>query len=280
MKLHRLRSYEEYEIHLQKSKGEIVKHQEFLSRYTPNRRVSFKVPGYSYTAGRQVDFEVDFQHAGESGPVNWRERVACPITYFNNRMRATFHLYDIEMAPYSDANIYITEQVTPIFKYFEQRYENVTGSEYMGERIPFGTLDKNGVRNENLCALTFRDESFDTLISLDVLEHIPTYEQAFAECVRVLKPGGRMLWSVPFIASSKKNFIRARIVNGEVVHDHPPEYHGDPMSKDGVLCFQHFGWEMLDQLREAGLSDAYAVCFHSVEFGYLGGEQFIFVGIK
>ncbi len=37
---------------------------------------------------------------------------------------------------------------------------------------------------------------------------------------------------------------------------------------------------MLDQVREAGFKDAYALCFHSSEFGYLGDEQFIFVATK
>lgn len=280
MRIHRIRSCEEFAAHTARNKNTIEQHRSYLEKITPHEQVPFMVPGYSYTAGKQVGFLVDFQHSGNSGQVNWRERVCCPETYFNNRMRATFHLFDLEMEPYPDSRIYITEQVTPIYTYFSGKFPDTVGSEFLGDRLPFGSIDKNGVRNETLCALSFPDRSFDILISLDVLEHIPDYELAFKECARVLKDGGKMMWSVPFLPCSRSNVIRARIENGEIVHMLPPEYHGDPLSSDGVLCFQHFGWEMLDQMRGAGFRDAYAMCYHSIEFGYLGENQFIFVAVK
>lgn len=280
MRIYRIHSYDEFTVHAAKNRQSVDLHEAYLKRATPDIQKTFTVPGYSYTAGKQVDFLVDFQHSGDSGRVNWRERVCCPETHFNNRMRATFHLFDIEMAPYSDIKLYITEQITPIYTYFANKFPNTVGSEFLGEQLPFGSVNKDGVRNETLCALSFPDQSFDTLISLDVLEHIPDYEQAFKECARVLKDGGKMMWSVPFIPNSPTNLVRAKIKRGEVVHIQPPEYHGDPLSGDGVLCFQHFGWQMLDQMRSAGFSDAYALCYHSTEFGYLGGEQFMFVAIK
>lgn len=280
MKIFRIRSFDEFVAHKTRGEKYLDKHLTYLKSVMPDSERTFTVTGYSYTAGKQVEFIVDFKHSGAAGEVNWRERVCCPETYFNNRMRATFHLFDIEMEAYSDAKIYITEQITPIYTYFADKFPNTVGSEFLGDQLPFGSVNKNGVRNETLCALSFPDQSFDTLVSLDVLEHIPDYEQAFRECARVLKEGGRMMWSVPFIPSSSTNLIRAKIDNGEIVHIQPPEYHGDPLSGDGVLCFQHFGWQMLDQVRAAGFRDAYALCYHSIEFGYLGGEQFIFVAIK
>jgi len=280
MRIYRIRSYEEFVAHAARNKTASDQHQSYLRKITPLEQVPFTVPGYSYTAGRQVDFLVDFQHSGNSGQVNWRERVCCPKTYFNNRMRATFHLFDLEMAPYPDSRIYLTEQVTPIYSYFADRFPGTVGSEFLGDHLPLGSVDENGVRNETLCALSFPDRTFDILISLDVLEHIPEYELAFGECARVLRDGGRMMWSVPFIPSSRCNIVRAKIENGQIVHILPPEYHGDPLSSDGVLCFQHFGWEMLGQMRNAGFRDVYALCYQSSEFGYLGGEQFIFVAIK
>jgi hypothetical protein len=280
MNIFRIRSYAEYCTHAARNKQSIDEHIAYLEKVLPNTQKVFSVSGYSYTAGKQVQFLVDFQHSGDSGTVNWRERVCCPETYFNNRMRATFHLFDIEMEPYTDIRLYITEQVTPIYKYFLDKFPNTTGSEFLGDELSFGGINKNGVRNETLCALSFPDQSFDALVSLDVLEHIPDYEQAFRECARVLKDGGKMMWSVPFIPSSPSNFVRAKIERGEIVHIQPPEYHGDPLSGNEILCFQHFGWEMFDQMRAAGFRDSYALCYHSREFGYLGGEQFMFVAIK
>lgn len=46
-------------------------------------------------------------------------------------------------------------------------------------------------------ALDFADESFDLVTALDVIEHVENDRQAFAEISRVLRPGGRLLISVP-----------------------------------------------------------------------------------
>ncbi len=282
MKIYRLRSLNDFLLHQRRNSLAISNHNTFLKDSTPvDSREPFNVHGYSYTAHREVDFLVDFQHAGDSGGVVWRERVCCPETAFNNRMRATFHLFDIEMGAYHDSEIYLTEQITPIFTYFSSKYANVTGSEFLGDKVPYGTCDERGIRNETLCALTFSDETFEAVVSLDVIEHIPDYYSAFKECFRVLKPGGKLMWSVPFSPSLETNYVLARLINGEVEYVvNPPHYHGDPLSPEGILCYTLFGWEMLNQVRTIGFKDVYALCFQSIEFGYLGGEQFIFIAIK
>lgn len=280
MRLHRLRSYEDFLEYRTRESSALEHHWSVIRKSVPSDRSAFTIGGYSYTAGKQVSFLVDYQHAAAGGDVLWRERVCCPLTGFNNRMRSTFHIFDIEAEAYPDSSIYVTEQLTPIYDYFRKRYPNVVGSEYLGSTVPYGTTNANGIRNESLCELTFPDESFDVLVSLDVLEHIPDYTVAFRECCRVLKPKGRMLWSVPFVPMAEKNIVRARLTGDGIEHLHPPEFHGDPLSADGILCFTHFGWEMLAQVLAAGFADAYAICFHSLEFGYLGGWQFLFFARK
>jgi SAM-dependent methyltransferase len=39
-------------------------------------------------------------------------------------------------------------------------------------------------------ALTFEDESFDTICSTECFEHDPEYEQSFQKIIKMLKPGG------------------------------------------------------------------------------------------
>lgn len=45
--------------------------------------------------------------------------------------------------------------------------------------------------------LPFVSDSFDTVSMLDVLEHVPGPEKALLEADRVLRPGGRLILSVP-----------------------------------------------------------------------------------
>lgn len=49
--------------------------------------------------------------------------------------------------------------------------------------------------------LPFRDGSCDTLLAIEVLEHVPNPSQCVAEFARVLVPGGRLLATVPFMAA-------------------------------------------------------------------------------
>lgn len=49
------------------------------------------------------------------------------------------------------------------------------------------------VRNIDLTKIRAPDASFDCIVSLSVLEHIPAIERALKEMYRVLAPGGRLL---------------------------------------------------------------------------------------
>jgi len=46
--------------------------------------------------------------------------------------------------------------------------------------------------------LPFADASFDHIVSFEVLEHVFNLEEVLAELMRVLKPGGMLLFSIPF----------------------------------------------------------------------------------
>lgn len=67
---------------------------------------------------------------------------------------------------------------------------------------PFGTwrsvLRRAGAHLRDLDAtrLPFAEATFDAVIALSVLEHIPDIERAIAELHRVLKPGGHLLLTI------------------------------------------------------------------------------------
>lgn len=245
---------------------------------------NFTVEGYCYPCRSWVNLSVDFLYAEEIGGErvpNWRERLVCPDCGLNNRMRAVIQLAEEGFRLQKSSNIYLTEATTSLYRWFANRYPRVVGSEYLGDSVPLGGMNQDGLRNEDVTRLSFVDGELDLIASFDVFEHVPDFKQAFRECQRVLKTGGRLFFTVPFRRNSEANIVRARLhPNGRIEHLLPPQYHGNPIDPEGCLAFYVFGWEMLDQLRDIGFADVEANLYWSSELGYLGEEQIAFVAVK
>jgi SAM-dependent methyltransferase len=71
--------------------------------------------------------------------------------------------------------------------------------------------------------LEFRDASFDAAYSISVLEHIPGDGDslAMAELVRVVRPGGHVIFTVPFANQYRETFVAERV--------YEREYSGEPV---------------------------------------------------
>ena len=69
--------------------------------------------------------------------------------------------------------------------------------------------------------LPFPAESFDTILSNDVMEHIKEPEMAWSEMARVLRPHGKLIFSVPFLYG---------------VHEAPHDYHRWTAFKLRAFC--------------------------------------------
>lgn len=125
-------------------------------------------------------------------------------------------------------------------------------SEYFGDAYKSGDMVE-GRRHEDLQALSFSDNSLDLVMSSDVMEHMPEPYAAHAEIFRVLKPGGRHIFTVPYSRLLAVDQVRAKIVDGEIVYLEEKAFHGDPVRPDeGVLVWTIFGLNMLDRLRSIG----------------------------
>jgi SAM-dependent methyltransferase len=109
---------------------------------------------------------------------------------------------------------------------------------------------KDGAICEDITGLRFHDGSFDLIVSSEVLEHVPRLDKAFSETARVLRPRGVHLFTVPPRARTRK---RAEIVGGEIIHIEPPEYHLDPLSREGILAFWDIGPDLTSAFSASGL---------------------------
>ena len=197
---------------------------------------------------------------------SFREGLLCEACRCNGRQRAAAALLFADGTP---GATYVTEQASPVYLALRRRVPRLVGSEFASwrqrlqlsawlwrQRIPAW------VRHADVTALPFATARFDAVLSLDVLEHVPDYRAALREFARVLRPGGTCVLSVPFYFDHERTATLARIdAAGRIEHLQPPEYHGDPLG-GGVLCFHHFGWDLLAAMREAGFADAEAVRMH------------------
>ncbi|MBP6455163.1 MAG: class I SAM-dependent methyltransferase [Chitinophagaceae bacterium] len=86
--------------------------------------------------------------------------------------------------------------------YKDEILNSTTVTEYIGLDI------ENPIYNDDIfkpdvfwdgLKIPFEDNTFDSIILFEVLEHTDFPEQIISECFRVLKPKGKLLFSVPFI---------------------------------------------------------------------------------
>jgi SAM-dependent methyltransferase len=258
-------------------------YERFLEEvYAPAEQ--WTLPGICQGCDRVIGLLVDKHYGGGGSAINWRERLECPNCRLNNRQRFMAHLVRDALASRREGGAlrtYLHEQTTPFFTWAQRSLPGeVIGSEYLGHDIPGGT-EVDGIRHEDALALSFDDASLDVIISTDVLEHVPDLEAAIEEAARVMRPGGRFLFSTPFFSTSDTSVQRAELRDGEVVHLLEPHFHGNPISDEGSLVFFDHGWDIFDTLRRHGFADAYLVGYWSALYGYLGdGLQVVFAATR
>ncbi len=156
--------------------------------------------------------------------------------------------------------------------------ESYITSEYFGEQHTSGDL-VNGARHENLMKTSFASKSLDLIISSDVFEHIPDPYRAFNELRRILRIGGRHIFTVPYYQDCFRGEVRAKIKDGKTVNYMEAQYHLDPQNPEGILVYNIFSIEMLVKLEKLGFeNNLYKL--YSPTYGILGNNGVIFESIR
>jgi SAM-dependent methyltransferase len=132
--------------------------------------------------------------------------------------------------------------------------QNYVGTHYF-PNFPLGQTHSTGWRNEDLENLTFGNETFDLMITQDVMEHIFNPARAFSEIARTLKKGGAHIFTVPIVNKEKPSKINAKKdEHGNVLILGTPEYHGNPVDNQGSLVTMYWGYNICDFiLKHSGL---------------------------
>ncbi|HZP65236.1 MAG TPA: methyltransferase domain-containing protein [Rudaea sp.] len=142
----------------------------------------------------------------------------------------------------------------PLAAHLRRRARRAMLSEFFADAAP-GT-ERGGVRCEDVQQLSYADSSFDLATCTEVLEHVPDDAAAFAELRRVLRPGGRLLFTVPL--HDAPTLERARLSGNGVEHLAAPVYHRDPLRAGaGILAFRDYGRDIVERLRRAGFTEAW-----------------------
>ncbi|RUL86942.1 class I SAM-dependent methyltransferase [Tautonia sociabilis] len=122
-------------------------------------------------------------------------------------------------------------------------------SEFREGAAPGSVVD--GVPSETLERLSYDDASIDLMISSETLEHVPDLDAALVEIRRVLRPGGRHVFTVPMLPGVPETFRRATLLpDGSVEPLGPMVCH--PGGDWGYPVFTEIGADFPERLRRAG----------------------------
>ena len=171
----------------------------------------------------------------------------------------------VHVGDLADLDAYELSSGGAVLAHLRRRCRSVACSELFDGVAP-GSL-RDGIRCEDVQRLTFADGSFDLCTSTEVFEHVPDDRAGFRELHRVLRLGGRLVFTVPM--GGDTTVERARLVDGEVAHLLPPAWHGDRLTGAGtVLVYRDYGSDIVRRLRECGFADALLHAPRSDAFGH------------
>jgi SAM-dependent methyltransferase len=140
----------------------------------------------------------------------------------------------------------------PLVRWLQPRVPSLKTSEYFPDTLP-GT-ERGGVTCQDVQSLTYADETFDVCTSTEVFEHFENDVAGFCEMFRVLRPGGRLIFTVP-LDLNHRTVERTEMRAGHRVNVLPAEYHADRYRGRRVFCFRNYGADLADRQSKVGFDN-------------------------
>ena len=205
---------------------------------------------------------------------NWRESVIGNGLLSRSRalLLVLERLYgSLELLKQKD--VYLVEAVTGLAVWIRRHFgmERVLCSEYLDN----SGADFSNIPHQDLCSLTIPSSSLDLILCNEIFEHVRHLDQAFSEIARVLKSGGRLIATCPLAFGQFDSIVKAMFdpISGKTRIWGEPEFHGDPVRPgQGSLVYQIPGWDVLDQLKRAGMAQAKIHHLAGWKYGIYGSD--------
>lgn len=226
----------------------------------------------SNIARRGFHFRGEVVKPAQIGRIGKNYRESFSYQGINSRKRAVlvelFHDLRSRQFSIEDARIYAPEALGGFATFLAQEFSHFQGSEYLpdpAQRRKLATIE-----HQDLSALTYPDAAFDYVLVNDIFEHLPDLGAVLGQIQRVLAPGGVLLSTFPFALQRDEHLVKAVLnADGSIDYLTEPEYHEDPVDKQGVLVFQVPGWEILKDCHSLGFASANMVFLASPARGIL-----------
>ena len=114
----------------------------------------------------------------------------------------------------------------------------------MLQRLPRRTL---GCYPEvDMQKLPYRDNQFDLVVHSDTLEHVPNPLEGLRECLRVLRPGGWCIYTIPIVVGRLSRSRKGL----------PPSYHGTQSTgENDMMVHTEYGSNFWEEVLAAGFDE-------------------------
>ena len=180
-----------------------------------------------------------------------RETMICSHCSATLRVR---RLADVLLEHYAAGATCLAELVEePAFRELDVAEINAVGALHpLLARLPklrYSEYGADGVPSEDLTSLSYDDSSLDLVLTSETFEHVPDWRRALEETHRVLRRGGRHVFTVPLVPT--------RLVTDDVSGRgwHHARGRGPfrlVRARGDMLVRTEFGRDLLDGLRDAG----------------------------
>jgi SAM-dependent methyltransferase len=232
---------------------------------------------------------------------NLREALVCPVCQSYNRQRQLIAALSLEL--YGEVvdlktvlsrlrkgtRILLLESVTNLaeaMKYYAGNRVEIVDTEYLDPRLASGEVGSTGIMHLDMEKTHFPDNHFDLVIHADVFEHVANAPAAEAEQIRVLKKGGRAVYTAPFESHLDADDVYAELEGDTIKHHRDPVYHGDPSPRDdrtdldGCLVFRVFSYQGMYE-RYKGFGAKFSCRYvYGRDYGMLGNNGYVFIATK